>query len=169
MSAIDSLNRNKTRLEPTSSCKNLRPRYNAWYPRQTQHFNVAYRANSVEDAVRRGQRQVEQTKLKMSLQMDDKTFQSAFLETQVNEMASLASWYLNGRQVMTSKDYTKWNYETLLEIVEGPLLNQKRLEEAIRVSKFIRRLMSFYHPFNHRFSDIWKTPVVHLSSTFRLI
>jgi len=41
------------------------------------------RANSVEDAVRRGQRQVEQVKLKMSMQMDDKTFQACLLETQV--------------------------------------------------------------------------------------
>lgn len=41
------------------------------------------RANSAEDAVRRGQRQVEQVKLKMSMQMDDKTFQSSILETQV--------------------------------------------------------------------------------------
>lgn len=43
------------------------------------------RANSVEDAVRRGQRQVEQVKLKMSMQMDDKTFQSSLLETQVGD------------------------------------------------------------------------------------
>jgi len=41
------------------------------------------RASSVEDAVRRGQRQVEQVKIKMGLQMDDKTFQSSLLETQV--------------------------------------------------------------------------------------
>ena len=41
------------------------------------------RANSVEDAVRRGQRQVEQVKLKISMQMDDKTFQAAIVETQV--------------------------------------------------------------------------------------
>jgi len=41
------------------------------------------RANSGEDAVRRGQRQVEQVKLKMSMQMDDKTFQTCLLETQV--------------------------------------------------------------------------------------
>jgi len=41
------------------------------------------RANSTEDAVRRGQRQVEQVKLKISMQMDDKTFQAALLETQV--------------------------------------------------------------------------------------
>ena len=60
---------------------------------------------------------------------------------------------------MTTKDFTRWNYDTLLEIVEGPLLNHKRLEEAIRVSRFIRRLMSFFHPFSHRFSDIVKTPV----------
>ncbi|KAF8349461.1 Rapamycin-insensitive companion of mTOR, N-term-domain-containing protein [Amanita rubescens] len=126
MSAIDSLNRNKTRLEPASPFKSLRPR-----------------ANSVEDAVRRGQRQVEQAKLKMSLQMDDATFRSAILET----------------QVMITKDFTKWNYDTLLEIVEGPLLNHKRLEEAIRVSRFIRRLASFFHPFSHRFSDIVRTPM----------
>lgn len=42
------------------------------------------RANSAEDAVRRGQRQVEQIKIKISMQMDDKTFQSCLLETQVN-------------------------------------------------------------------------------------
>ena len=60
---------------------------------------------------------------------------------------------------MITKDFTKWNYDTLLEIVEGPLLNHKRLEEAIRVSRFIRRLTSFFHPFGHRFSDIVKTPV----------
>ena len=41
------------------------------------------RANSVEDAIRRGQRQVEQVRIKMGLQMDDKTFQAALLETQV--------------------------------------------------------------------------------------
>ena len=41
------------------------------------------RANSTEDAVRRGQRQVEHVKLKLSMQMDDKTFQSVLLETQV--------------------------------------------------------------------------------------
>jgi rapamycin-insensitive companion of mTOR len=69
---------------------------------------------------------------------------------------------------MITKDFTKWNYDTLLEIVEGPLLNQKRLEEAIRVSRFIRRLASFFHPFSHRFSDIVRTPV-RLVLTFTVI
>jgi hypothetical protein len=44
---------------------------------------ICERANSVEDAIRRGQRQVEQVRIKMGLQMDDKTFQAALLETQV--------------------------------------------------------------------------------------
>lgn len=51
------------------------------------------RANSAEDAVRRGQRQVEQVKLKMSMQMDDRTFQSSILETQVRHGQPLI-WHL---------------------------------------------------------------------------
>ncbi|KAJ7505263.1 Rapamycin-insensitive companion of mTOR, N-term-domain-containing protein [Mycena galericulata] len=122
MSAIDSFNRNQTRLEP-NTVKGSRPR-----------------ANSAEDAIRRGQRQVEQVKLKMSMQMDDKTFQSSLLET----------------QVMLTKDYTGWKFELLQELIEGPLLNPKRLEEAIKVSRFIRRLLSFFHPFGSgvKFCDL---------------
>ncbi|KAG6820706.1 hypothetical protein H0H93_012759 [Arthromyces matolae] len=123
MSAIDSFNRNRSRLQP-STVRTSRPR-----------------ANSVEDAVRRGQRQVEQVKLKMNMQMDDKTFQSSMLET----------------QVMLTKDSSKWHFETLQEFIEGPLLNPKRMEEAIKVSRFVRRLMTFFHPFSHRFSDMPRT------------
>ncbi|KAF8133736.1 Rapamycin-insensitive companion of mTOR, N-term-domain-containing protein [Boletus edulis] len=119
MSAIDSFNRNRARLQP--NVKSTRPR-----------------ANSAEDAVRRGQRQVEQSKIKMGMQMDDKTFQSCLIET----------------QVMLTKDNTKWNFDMIQELIDGPLLNPKRLEEAIKVSRFMRRLMSFFHPFSHRFSDL---------------
>lgn len=126
VSAIDSFNRNKARLETHTlrSQPSFRPR-----------------ANSVEDAVRRGQRQVEQVKLKISMQMDDKTFQAAIVET----------------QVMSTKDPTKWDYEALQAFIEGPLLVPKRMEEAIKASRFIRRLMSFYLPFSHQFSDMKRT------------
>ncbi|KAI0061413.1 hypothetical protein BV25DRAFT_1900415 [Artomyces pyxidatus] len=125
LSAIDSFNRNRARLQPTPATTGTnRPR-----------------ANSVEDAIRRGQRQVEQVKIKMGLQMDDRTFQAALLET----------------QVMLTKDHNKWNFETLQDLIEGPLLNPKRMEEAIKVSRFIRRLMTFFHPFSHRFSDMERT------------
>lgn len=119
ITAIDSFNRNHARLHP--SCKSSRPR-----------------ANSAEDAVRRGQRQVEQSKIKLGMQMDDKMFQACVLET----------------QIMITKDSTKWGFDPLQELVEGPFLNPKRLEEAIKVGRFMRRLMAFFHPFSHQFSDM---------------
>ncbi|KAH8114744.1 Rapamycin-insensitive companion of mTOR, N-term-domain-containing protein [Phellopilus nigrolimitatus] len=124
LAAIDSFNRHRTRLQPAAPVRDSRQR-----------------ANSVEDHVRRGQRQVEQVKIKLAMQMDDKTFQALIIET----------------QVLLRGDYTKWSYETLLDLIEGPLLNAKRLEEAIKVSKFVKILMKFFHPFSHRFSDIKKT------------
>ncbi|KAI0259840.1 Rapamycin-insensitive companion of mTOR, middle domain-containing protein [Gloeopeniophorella convolvens] len=125
LSSIDSFNRNRARLQQTTVVvAGNRPR-----------------ANSVEDAIRRGQRQVEQVKIKMGLQMDDRTFQAALVET----------------QVISTKEHTKWNFETLQDLIEGPLLNPKRMEEAIKLSRLPRRLMSFFHPFSHRFSDIERT------------
>lgn len=50
-----------------------------------------------------------------------------------------------------------------MEIVEGPLLNPKRLEEAFKASKFGRRLMTFFQPLYRRFSDIKRTTVSNLS------
>ncbi len=75
--------------------------------------------------------------------MDDKTFQAFLLDT----------------QVMLTKDHGKWNFETLQDLVEGPLHNPKRMEEAIKVSRYIRKLMSFFHPMAHRFSALPKTKV----------
>ncbi|KAJ7675763.1 Rapamycin-insensitive companion of mTOR, N-term-domain-containing protein [Mycena polygramma] len=130
MSAIDSFNRNQTRLEPNAVKGSSRPR-----------------ANSAEDAIRRGQRQIEQVKLKINMQMDDKTFQSSLLET----------------QVMLTKDHTVWKFDLLQELIDGPLLNPKRLEEAIKVSRFIRRLLSFFHPFGSgmKFCDLPRTKANH--------
>ena len=67
---------------------------------------------------------------------------------------------------MTTKDHTKWNFETLQAVIEGPLLNPKRLEEAIKVSRFVRRLMSFFLPFNHRFADIKRARVCWLMTAW---
>ena len=41
--------------------------------------------------MRRGQRQVEQVKIKLGMQMDDKMFQATLLETNVCEFSSLNS------------------------------------------------------------------------------
>lgn len=57
-------------------------------------------------------------------------------------------------KVMLSTNHTKWNFDVLQELIEGPLLHPKRMEEAIKVGRFIRRLLAFFHPFSHRFSDM---------------
>lgn len=66
---------------------------------------------------------------------------------------------------MLTKDHTKWNFEVLQDLIEGPLLNPKRMEEAIKVSRFIRRLLSFFHPFSHRFSDMEMDKVLYKLSS----
>ena len=60
---------------------------------------------------------------------------------------------------MLTKDHNKWNFETLLDLIEGPLLNPKRMEETVKLGRFMKRLMNFFHPFSHRFSDIERTKV----------
>lgn len=128
LAAIDSFNRNRSRLQPAAPAKDSRQR-----------------ANSVEDHVRRGQRQVEQVRIKLMMQMDDKTFASSMVDT----------------QVMLTRDHHKWKYDILLDIIEGPLLNPKRLEEAIKAStRFLKRLLQFFHPESRRFSDIPRKPAV---------
>ena len=101
------------------------------------------RSNSLEDPLKRGQRQVESTKLLLGLSIDDAHFRNLLLET----------------QVLSTKDHTKWNVEIMLELLEGPLLNPKRLDEAMRASKFMRRLCGFFHPFGYRYSEIRKSRV----------
>ncbi len=59
--------------------------------------------------------------------------------------------------VLNSSNFLKWNWDVTLKIIEGPLTSGKRLEEAIRASKFVKRLMSFYRPFKYKFSDIKST------------
>jgi len=110
---------------------------------------------------------VEQVKAKVSMQMDDRTFQAT----------GDTSWFLHNRdltlfshdgvvQVIQTKDFTKWNYEALQDVVDGPMYNQKRLEEVIK-ARFIRRLMAFFSPFSHRFSDIRKNRVSFTLINFR--
>jgi len=38
------------------------------------------------------------------------------------------------------------------------------MEEAIKLSKFLKRLMNFFHPFSHRFSDIERNKVSALEN-----
>lgn len=82
-----------------------------------------------------------EVKVKMGAQMDDASFRQLMMDT----------------QVLATKTFTRWNWDALTELIQGPLANPRRLEESIKTTKFMKRLMSFYRPFKYRFSSIKKT------------
>lgn len=59
--------------------------------------------------------------------------------------------------VLSSSNYLKWNWEIVLKLIEGPLTIGKRVEDAAKASKFMKRLMGFYRPFKYRFADVKST------------
>lgn len=59
-------------------------------------------------------------------------------------------------KVLQTKDFSQWNWDIIQELLEGPLMNKKQLEELARSTKFIRRLLVFYRPLRLRFSNVDK-------------
>ena len=86
-------------------------------------------------------RPTESSKSKLNVDMDELQFRSLLLET----------------QVLTTANYLKWQWDLINNLIEGPLLNPKRLEESIKASKFMKRLIGFYRPFKYKFSDARNT------------
>lgn len=60
-------------------------------------------------------------------------------------------------QITNHSQYVKWKWDLIHGLVEGPLLNPRRLEEAIKSPKFLKRLVGFFRPFKYRFSMIRST------------
>lgn len=83
----------------------------------------------------------EQTNATLSPQIDEAHFRTLLLDT----------------QVLNTVNFLKWRWDIINELVEGPLLNPKRLDEAIKATKFVKRLIAFYRPFKYRFSDLKNT------------
>ncbi|RMJ16167.1 hypothetical protein CDV36_004198 [Fusarium kuroshium] len=83
----------------------------------------------------------EAPKASQSVVFDDTTFRQLLIDS----------------NVLNSSNYTKWNWETIIKIIDGPLQSGKRLEEAIKASKFMKRIISFYRPFKYRFADVKNT------------
>lgn len=78
---------------------------------------------------------------KFTATMDSKLFFQAVLDTGVPSHAN----------------YTKWNWNLINNLIDGPLTNSKLLEESLKTSKFVKRLVGFYRPFKWRFSVIRNT------------
>ena len=78
---------------------------------------------------------------KMNAAMDETQFRNAILET----------------HVLNTVNYMKWKWDLIHRLVEGPLMNPRRMDEAIKGSKFMKRLIGFYRPFKYRFSIVPNT------------
>ncbi|GAA5902766.1 TORC2 complex subunit TSC11 [Sporobolomyces salmoneus] len=83
---------------------------------------------------------VESDKLRVALSIDDVSFRNSLLET----------------GVLSTKEDAKWSFDLLIDLLEGPLRNPKRLDEAMRASKFMKRLLGFFHPLSFKYSDTRK-------------
>lgn len=80
-------------------------------------------------------------KSQAAMQMDEGQFRGLMLDT----------------QVLNTVNYTKWRWDLIQNIIDGPLLNAKRLDEAMKATKFLHRLLGFYRPFKFRFSEVRNT------------
>lgn len=97
------------------------------------------KAPSLDDAS--SVRSSETAKLQLSANIDEAQFRSLLLDS----------------QVLNTVNYAKWRWDLIQPMIEGPLTNPKRLEEAMKATKFVHRLLGFLRPFKYRFSDAKNT------------
>ena len=83
----------------------------------------------------RAQRQVDHSKLKMGVQMDDMAWKTM----------------LANSLVLVSREAERWDWEVIMEILQGPLLNPRRMEEVLKL-RWMERLLTFYKPSSRQFS-----------------
>ena len=59
-------------------------------------------------------------------------------------------------RIISIKDWRKWDWVVILELVEGNLITMPRLE-ALQRTKFIKRLLNFYLPSKQQFINLkWR-------------
>lgn len=63
-------------------------------------------------------------------------------------------YLINESEVIGIKDYTKWNWNAIGELLKGSLLNPKRFDELVRTTKFVSRVLHFLKPSSAQFSEL---------------
>jgi rapamycin-insensitive companion of mTOR len=86
-------------------------------------------------------RDTDQAKVQAAMQVDEAQLRGMMVDT----------------QVLATVTYQKWRWELIENIIEGPMLNPKRLQEALSLTKFVHRVLGFYRPFKYRFSEVKNT------------
>ncbi|TMW68659.1 hypothetical protein Poli38472_006127 [Pythium oligandrum] len=90
--------------------------------------SASMRRGSLRDNITSRELMIQELKLSMDSQMDDATFKDMLH---------------NRSRVLTDKNWTKWNWDIISELLEGPLTNPQRLSEAMK-TKFFKRLSGFF-------------------------
>ncbi|DBA03145.1 TPA: hypothetical protein N0F65_003865 [Lagenidium giganteum] len=88
----------------------------------------AMKKGPVKDNLTSRELMVQELKLSLDAQMDDATFKDMLH---------------NRSRVLTDKNWMKWNWDIISELLEGPLTNPQRLSEAMK-TKFFKRLSGFF-------------------------
>ncbi|KAL8371243.1 hypothetical protein RB595_001200 [Gaeumannomyces hyphopodioides] len=96
---------------------------------------------SVPSAIETALAADEQPRTNTSANLDDAAFRQLLIES----------------AVLSSSNYNKWRWDVVLRIIEGPLTSGKRLEEALKASKFVKRVVNFFRPFKYKFSEVPNT------------
>lgn len=59
------------------------------------------------------------------------------------------------RSLVTSHTkHEKWNWNLIAQLIDGPLTDGRRVEEASKNDRFFSRLLKFYRPFKYKFSEL---------------
>jgi len=86
-------------------------------------------------------KQAEQSRTTLPAAMEETQFRALMLDS----------------QVLATVNFVKWDWDLISGMIDGPLTNPKRLDEATKATKFVHRLLAFFRPFKHRFSDVRNT------------
>lgn len=89
---------------------------------------------------RNPKKQNDDVKVRIGAQMDDARFKSLLADADIKNV----------------KEYARWNWDGIIYLIQGPLQNSRKLEEALRSTKLLKQLLVFYRPSSHQFSDIKK-------------
>jgi rapamycin-insensitive companion of mTOR len=116
--------------------------------------SLVYQIASINRTVGRSDasgKQVVHTELLVGMQASESSKYNAGMDAEQFRLAMLETGVPNHTQ------YIKWKWDLIHSLIEGPLTNPKRLEEAIKTTKFLKRVVGFYRPFKYRFCMIRNT------------
>eukprot|EP00727_Mastigamoeba_balamuthi_P013064 m51a1_g8380 hypothetical protein (1387) ;mRNA; r:175253-180989 len=109
----------------------------AWDPQRAMRSIKRARWYGVAQRDQRLER-IDDLKLKMDWAIDEAHLMDRIQET----------------KVMLHKDWLKWEWEAIADVLEGPLTNPALVDLVLRNTQFYKRLLGFYKPRERAFSKV---------------